>query len=133
MVKYSFVFSIVLIIRLIPYVLTPISSSVVPGWHTTIYPPWFSFSIIQLVWLGVASVIYNYLERNGKVVSHKIFMIHIFLSLSIFLDNGYSLFDPHLKTRFLILDPSFLFLIAQIIFILGVLTAKKSKSTNKRA
>ena len=82
MVKYSFVFSIVLIIRLIPYVLTPISSSVVPGWHTTIYPPWFSFSIIQLVWLGVASVIYNYLERNGKVVSHKIFMIHIFLSPS---------------------------------------------------
>lgn len=133
MVRYSFVFLIVFIIRLIPYVLEPISSSVVPGWHTTIYPPWFSFSVIQLVWLGVASVIYNYLERNGKVVSHKIFMIHIFLSLSIFLENGYSLFDSHLKKRFLILDPSYLFLIAQIIFIVGVLAAKKSKSTNKRA
>lgn len=133
MVRYSFVFLIVFIIRLIPYVLMPICSSVVPGWHTTIYPPWFSFSVIQLVWLGVASVIYNYLERNGKVVSHKIFMIHIFLSLSIFLENGYSLFDSHLKKTFLILDPSYLFLIAQIIFIVGVLAAKKSQSTNKRA
>ena len=125
MVKYSFVFFIVFIIGLIPFVSRPIASSVVPGWHTTIYPPWFFVSVIQIIWLGLVSVIYVYLERNGKIVNRKIFMIHILLSLSVFLENVNTLSDSYLISRLLLLAPYLLFLIAQIIFIIGILKAKR--------
>lgn len=125
MVKYSFVFLIVFIIGLIPFVSRPIASSVVPGWHTTIYPPWFFVSVIQLIWLGLVSVIYGYLEKNGKTVNRKIFMLHLFFSLSVFLENAHTLSDSYLISRLLLLTPYILFLIAQIIFIIGILKAKR--------
>jgi hypothetical protein len=125
MVRYSFVFFIVFVIGLILAFSKPIASSVVPGWHTTIYPPFFFISVIQLIWLGVVSLIYTYLETKGIIVKRKTFMVHLLLSLTIFLENVYVLSDSYIFSRLLLLTPYILFLIAQIIFVLGILKAKR--------
>jgi hypothetical protein len=128
MVRYSFVFFISFLIGLILALSKPVAFSVVPGWHTTIYPPLFFVSVIQLLWIGVVSLIYAYIERSGKTVKHKIFMLHILLSLAMFLENVHALFDSYMISRLLLLTPYILFLIAQIIFIISILKAKRTEA-----
>lgn len=125
MIKYSFLFFIAFLIGLLSVFSGKVTTSVVPGWHTTIYPPWFFVSVFQILWLGVASAIYFLMEKRGNVVNRKVFLLHIFLSLLVFLDNSYAFFDDYYVERFLVLVPFTLFLLGQIIFIIGVLKAKK--------
>lgn len=132
MVRYSFLFLIVFIVGLLSAFSGQVTTSVVPGWHTTIYPPWFFVTVFQILWLGVASAIYFLIEKKGIVVHRKLFLLHIFLSLFVFLDNSYAFFNNYYVERVLVLVPFILFLLGQVIFIIGVLKAKASNVNQSR-
>ncbi len=129
MVKYSFVFFIVFLIGLLSFFFQSPAISVVPGWHTTLYSPWFLVTLIPILWLGIVSMIYKILERNRKVVQHRIFLLHIIFSVFVFAANVFVYFDNYYLTRALLIAPYFLFTVGQIVFVVGVLKAKK-RDTN---
>ena len=128
MVRYSFIFLIVFIIGLLLGSSTQITTSVVPGWHTTIYSPLFFVSAFQCLWLGISAAIYYITERKGRVVHARFFLVHVFLSLFYFMDSSYFYADNYSIERVLMLLPYILFLLGQVIFIVGVLKAKKLAS-----
>lgn len=125
MVRYSFLFFIIFIVGLLMAFSGQAATSVVPGWHTTIYPPWFFVSAFQFLWLGVASVIYFFLEKKGLVVSRKVFILHTFLSLLVFIDNSVGYFDNNTAELMFVTLPLVLFLLGQVIFIIGALKARR--------
>ena len=124
MVRYSFIFLIVFIIGLLLGSSTQISTMVVPGWHTTIYPPGFFVGAFQCLWLGISAAIYYFIERKRRMVHARVFLVHIFLSLFYFMDSSYLFADNYSIERVLMLLPYILFLLGQVIFIVGVMKAK---------
>lgn len=126
MVRYSFTFLIMFIIGLLVSVSEQAATSVVPGWHTTIFSPWFIISTVQLLWLGIASVIYFILEQKALLVNRTIFYIHAILSLSFFADGGIAHFENDTNVLVFAIIPFLLFCIGQAIFIIGIVKAKKS-------
>jgi len=125
MVRYSFLFLIVFIVGLLAVFSGQVTTSVVPGWHTTIYPPWFLVSALQILWLGIASAIYFFVEKKGLAVHRKVFLLHIFLSLFVFFDNGNVFFGNYFAAVFLATAPLILFFLGQVIFIVGLWKAKR--------
>ncbi len=55
--------------------------SVVPGWHTTIYPPYFFMSVAFYLSLLFVAFGYRALGKKGIVVKSKIYIAHILLIL----------------------------------------------------
>lgn len=125
MVRYSFLFFVVFLVGLLVAFSGQVATSVVPGWHTTIYPPWFFVSAFQLFWLGVASAIYFFMEKKGLVVNRKVFVVHTFLSLLIFFDNSSAYFNNQIAEVVFVTVPFILFLLGQVIFIVGVWGARR--------
>jgi hypothetical protein len=125
MVRYSFLFFIIFFIGLLLAFSGQVATSVVPGWHTTIYPPWSIIGAVQILWLGVASAIYFFLENKGLVVSRKVFVLHTFLSLLVFFDKSPAYFHSHTAEVVYVTTPFVLFLVGQVIFIAGVGKARR--------
>lgn len=130
MVKYSFIFFIIFLIGLVTYFIPVGASSVVPGWHTTVFSPWFLAHLSQVLWLGIVSLIYYLLERNGKRIPHRIFLLHIALSLSVFTENLFLIPGDISSSMILQLSSVVLFVLGQIFFMSGVLMAKKGNIPN---
>jgi hypothetical protein len=126
MIKYSFVFLILFTIGILSFLQPGLAFSVVPGWHTIILPPWFLASSLQILWLGVASAIYYFIEWKGKAVSQNVFRFHLFSSLFVFLDSAYAFFEDYYIGRIMIIIPYLLFLLGQFVFVIGVFKAKKT-------
>ena len=126
MVRYSFLFFIVFLVGLLVEFSGQSATSVVPGWHTTIYSPWFLVGIFQLLWLGIASAIYFFLELKGLVVSRKLFILHTFLSLLVFFDYGIGYFVNITAEFFFVVLPLILFLLGQVVFVVGAIKAEKT-------
>jgi hypothetical protein len=57
------------------------ASSVVPGWHTTIYPPYFLLGVLNFAWWFLVFGAYLFSEVKKKYVSRTVFIIHMLLSL----------------------------------------------------
>ena len=89
MIKFSFVFLILFTIGVFSAVHPELGASVVPGWDTLILPPRTIVLLCQILWLGVAAVIYYLTERKGRAVSQICFKIHLFSSLTVFVDRQY--------------------------------------------
>ncbi len=130
MVRHSFVFLVVFLAGLLPYLNWIYATSVVPGWHTSIYPPWFGVNFFQVLWLGTAAAIYFFVERRGRVVHQWMFKTHLFLSLLAFLDNTYTSYGSTNEFNLLvfIVAPFGLYILGQVIFIVGVLKAKRMET-----
>jgi hypothetical protein len=79
------------------------------------------------LWLGVASAIYYFVERKGKMVNQTIFKLHLFLSLFVFLDSSYAFLDSYYVGIIITIIRYSLFLLGQIIFIVGVFKAKNKQ------
>ncbi len=124
MIRYSFLFFIIFLIRLLSAFSWGNTTSVVPGWHTTIYPPWFFVSVFHVIWLGIAAAIYFLVEKKGKTVLKKIFLLHVFLSLFVFWDYGYTIPGNYFTEAVFIAAPTILFFLGQVVFIIGVFKAK---------
>lgn len=108
-----------------------VSSIVVPGWHTTILPPYVAVACILLIVLFLVIIGYCSLSKNGNRSNWTLFTIYFILTLisaiylivpSLFLDiqqeNIMGLM-PRLSFRLKLRPVSWsLFIIAQISFLI---------------
>ena len=98
------------------------ATSVVPGWHTTIFPP---FAVGQfIVVLSLLGVIFGYykLSRRTDTINWKLFIIHFLLTVPLIL---LLMFNTYIYTDInpMITIPVsiFMFIIGQIVFLLHYL------------
>lgn len=98
------------------------ATSVVPGWHTTIFPP---FAVGQfIVVLSLVGVIFGYykLSRRTDTINWKLFIIHFILTIPLLIILK---FDTYISTDInpMITIPVsiFMFIIGQIVFLLHYL------------
>jgi hypothetical protein len=123
MVRLSFLFLVIALIATLEMFSSPVVS-VMPGWHTTIYPPFFWLSILLLGWLYVLSGVYLFLEKKGKPISKIWVMVHLLTTLSFFLyTNGYGLIQEYSETSHIVPYSLIFFGLGQIIFIGFVFSA----------
>ena len=63
-----------------------IATSVVPGWHTTIYPPYFIGQLIIVVVLLFVTIGYWQLAKRAHKFNLAIFVIHLILTIPTIID-----------------------------------------------
>jgi len=61
-----------------------LTSSIIPGWHTNVISPVIIFNTFILPWLFIVSVGYLYILRKKQIISRKIWIAHLALSLPMF-------------------------------------------------
>lgn len=57
------------------------ATSVVPGWHTTIFPPYFIWGLIVLIVLLLATIGYWLLTKRTDKTNWSLFAIHFLLTI----------------------------------------------------
>lgn len=62
-----------------------VAISVVPGWHTAIFPPWFIISVIVIIVLLLVTVTYWLLAKRGNKPKPFLFVSHILLTIPLLL------------------------------------------------
>ena len=67
------------------------ATSVVPGWHTTIFPPFFLISLFISVALLIVVVGYWKLAKGGYKVNLAVFIIHLMLTIPAVIHNIFPL------------------------------------------
>ena len=118
------------------------ATSVIPGWHTTVFPPFFLTPFIILFILLFESIVYWQIHKTGRQVNKRLTISHIlftfFFSYLYFFHFNITAFL--LKTRylgsFIILQELYwllfpLFLIAQIFFIWNIIWSYRHKYQEK--
>lgn len=60
------------------------ATSVIPGWHTTIFPPYFILSVVLICALLLATVGYWLLARRVDKISWVLFCAHFILTMPAF-------------------------------------------------
>jgi len=60
-----------------------ISTSVVPGWHTTIFPPAFIWGLAVMIVLLLATIGYWLLSIRADKINWTLFALHVLLTLPI--------------------------------------------------
>jgi hypothetical protein len=84
----------VLLLLIIPFSFD-FSTSVVPGWHTTIFPPYFLWGLIVIIALLLVTIGYWLLLKRVDKINWTLFALHFLLTIptvifikfpSIFLD-----------------------------------------------
>lgn len=95
------------------------ATSVVPGWHTTIFPPYAFGQFILILSLVGVSFGYWRLSKQTDTINWKLFFIHFILTIPLLILLK---FDTHISTD---INPIttvsvsiFMFIIGQIIFLL---------------
>ncbi len=58
-----------------------IATSVVPGWHTTIFPPYFAWTVVVGVCLLFVTIGYWLLSKRVDTINWTVFAIHIILTI----------------------------------------------------
>ena len=71
---------LVLLLLTIPFSFD-FATSVVPGWHTTIYPPYFIWGLILIVVLLLVTIGYWLLSKRVDKINWKLFAIHFILTI----------------------------------------------------
>ena len=66
------------------------ATSVVPGWHTTIFPPFFIFGVLFSIILLIDFIIYWIAYKKELLKLKKIVLIHFLISLIICFLTRYS-------------------------------------------
>jgi hypothetical protein len=140
MTKAFFPILILLVLLLLAIPFSEFASSVVPGWHTTIYPSGFVRSFIVLI-IGVFITIgYWQVSKKADKISWTLFVTHFILTLpaliilnfpSILLDvekNGLKVLLNAVKFRIQL--AWILFIIGQIIFLIYYIRSIKSRRTS---
>lgn len=57
------------------------ATSVVPGWHTTIYPPYLVWTLIVVIALLLAAIGYWVLSKRQDKINRTFYVIHIALTI----------------------------------------------------
>ena len=61
------------------------ATSAVPGWHTTIYPPYFVSALISIIVLLLLTIGYWLLSKRVDKTSWTLFVIHFILTIPTFI------------------------------------------------
>ncbi len=118
------------------------ATSVVPGWHTTIYPPYFLASAIIFISILFSVIAYWLLLKKNAKISWAIFFIHLVLTIQVVIINRF----PNLfldiqnieKKKIigqlsllsdLIMLSYFLFIAGQFLFVVYFVKAMRKKRT----
>jgi hypothetical protein len=116
------------------------ASSVVPGWHTTIYPPYFAWTAIVIIIMLFVTIGYWLLSRQVDKINWTLFIVHFIVTIptvifikfpSIFLDvhqaNQHELIKRILLRVKLIPWGHGIFIAGQILFLIYFIRTIKSK------
>ncbi len=71
---------LVLLLLTIPFSFD-FATSVVPGWHTKIYPPYFIWGLILIVVLLLVTIGYWMLSKRVDKINWTLFAIHFILTI----------------------------------------------------
>jgi hypothetical protein len=118
------------------------STSVVPGWHTTIFPPYFICGLIVFVVLLLVTIGYWLLSKQTDKTNWILFAIHFALTIptviylkfpSILLDVQFTDQDKLIKAiefRMKLIPVAWtLFILGQIMFLIYYVRTIKDKPT----
>ncbi|MGV3539637.1 MAG: hypothetical protein ACO1OQ_07490 [Rufibacter sp.] len=106
--------------------------SVIPGWHTPIFPPFFVITSLAQLWVIILTVGYFVLDRKGQPLSKKLILFHCLLTfplliyLQLPLDLLLHIYDLP-ETPFVPL--AILFLVGQLVFLWFFIAALVYKNT----
>jgi hypothetical protein len=116
------------------------ATSVVPGWHTTIFPPYFIGGLIVIVVLLLVTIGYWLLSKRKKKINWKLFAFHFILTIStvillkfptIFLNVEQTNQEEIIKAislRMKLISTAWaLFIIGQVLFVVYFIRTIKSK------
>jgi hypothetical protein len=130
---------LILLVLTIPFSFD-FATSVVPGWHTTIYPPYFIWGLIVLIVLLLVTIGYWLLSKGTDKTNWTLFAIHFALTIptviylkfpSILLDvqgaDQYKLIKAIAFRMQLIAIAWTLFIVGQILFLIYYIRTIKSK------
>ncbi len=124
MVKYSFVFFIIFLVGINYTFSCQTPTFLMPG---SFYPCWYTGGLWQVLWLGVTTAIYFIIEKKGLFVSKSVFYLHCFSSLLVFNDNSYTHSNDYTDKIIWLLTPFIIFVLGQLIFLIGVVRAKSGR------
>ena len=118
------------------------ATSVVPGWHTTIFPPYFIWGLIVFIVLLLVTIGYWLLSKRTDKINWTLFAIHFLLTIPtiIFLKFPTILLDVQLtdqdkliraiEFRMKLIPIAWtLFIIGQILFLIYYVRTIKAKHT----
>ena len=118
------------------------ATSVVPGWHTTIFPPYFIWGLIVVIVLLLVTIGYWLLSKCTDKINWTLFTIHFFLTIPtiIFLKFPTILLDVQLtdqdklikaiEFRMKLIPIAWvLFIVGQILFLIYYVRTIKAKHT----
>lgn len=71
---------LVLLLLTIPFPFD-FTTSVVPGWHTIIFPPYFVWGIIVVIFLLLATIGYWLLKKRVDKISWTLFVFHFIMTI----------------------------------------------------
>lgn len=118
------------------------ATSVVPGWHTTIFPPYFIWGLIVVIVLLLVTIGYWLLSKRTDKINWTLFAIHFLLTIPtvIFLKFPTILLDVQLtdqdkliraiEFRLKLIPIAWtLFIVGQILFLIYYVRTIKAKHT----
>ncbi|MVO11141.1 hypothetical protein GOQ30_18395 [Flavobacterium sp. TP390] len=112
------------------------ASSVIPGWHTTVYPPFFVWGIVKMIVLTAVVFGYWKLYRKEHRINKFWFILHFLLTIPSVIDtlfpispmiivyNYEKLFETMERAQQIILVLNSMFIAGQILFIIYYFKAK---------
>jgi uncharacterized membrane protein YjfL (UPF0719 family) len=120
------------------------ATSVVPGWHTTIFPPYFIWQLIAIIVLLLAIIGYWLLSKRVDKINWTLFAFHLTLTIptiiflkfpSIFLDVQQTNQEEIIKAislRIKLIPVAWtLFILGQALFIIYFIRTIKSERVIK--
>ena len=130
---------LVLLLLTIPFSFD-FATSVVPGWHTTIFPPYFIWGLILIIFLLLATIGYWLLSKRVDKINWTLFAFHFLLTIptvifikfpSIFLNVQQTNQEEIIKAIYLrikLIPVAWtLFIVGQVLFIIYFLRTINSK------
>jgi hypothetical protein len=116
------------------------ATSVVPGWHATIIPPYFGWTIISIIILLFATIGYWLLAKRVDKINWTLFIVHFTLTIptiiftkfpAIFLDvqeANQNELSKNLVLRLNLIPVAWdLFFAGQILFVIYIIRATTNK------
>ena len=109
------------------------ATSVVPGWHTTIYSPFSLIGVSLNVWLCLLVIGYWFIIRKQESVRPGIFLLHLLLTLPMLVYMRFPWFVPVHYVLPVFLALVGLFIIGQGVFLTVFFKSFRRRKINSRS
>jgi hypothetical protein len=92
-----------------------LATSSVPGFHVTVFTPYFIISLLSLIWLFILSILYYFLELKKRFLNTKFLLMHIALTIPFLLIINFPIMDSEVN----LINQIFMFEIVLLLFVSG--------------